>query len=125
MNPIRLEIVAPMLSGVEMSCRGCGMIFNSLGLKKQDRNGMSNEYPEDWKDAIGQLSQWVNDLTRLYRHRLNIHIIDAQSPLGLWKQLRYRTFKFPAFIVEGESKYIGWDPQELEAIIDSYIRDGI
>jgi hypothetical protein len=42
--------------------------------------------------------------------------------LGLWKQIRYRLFRFPAFIVDRKSTYIGWDYQELETLIDERIR---
>jgi hypothetical protein len=122
MKPVLIEVVAPVLSGVEMSCRGCDLVLHSLGLKGKDRKGCIDEFPEDWKQAVASLSTWLKDLSRLYRHRIRIRIIDAQSPLGLWKQLRYRVFKFPAFIVDQKKAYAGWDSQALEALIDERIR---
>ena len=125
MNPILLEVVAPMLSTVEMSCRGCGFIFASLGLKSKYRNACTNEYPDDWKQAVGYLSQWLREMSSLYRHRIRIRVIDAQSPLGLWKQIRYRLFRFPAFIVDKKRTYIGWDSRQLEALIDERIHQAV
>jgi hypothetical protein len=86
MDPVHLEVLAPMLSSVEMNCRGCGSVFGYLGLKDKYRNACVNEYPEDWKLAVGYLSEWIRQISSLYRHRIRIEVIDAQSPLGLWKQ---------------------------------------
>ena len=121
MKPILLEIVAPMLSTVEMSCRGCGLVLGHLGLRAKYRNACADEYPDDWKEAVGYLSEWILEVSRLYRHRIRIRVIDAQTPLGFWKQIRYKLFRFPAFIVDKKGTYIGWDPEELEALIDEQI----
>jgi hypothetical protein len=121
MNTIRVEIVAPMLSALEISSRGYGLIADSLGLTGKSRRESVSEYPDDWKEAVTYLTQWVEEISRLYRHRVRIYIIDAQSPFGFWKQLRHRVFRFPAFIIDRKKTYIGWDCQELEAIIDDRI----
>ncbi|MFH1480572.1 MAG: hypothetical protein ABIG67_04840 [Pseudomonadota bacterium] len=121
MTPILLEVVAPMISGVEMDCRRCGVVFDYLGLQTKYRKECVDEYPEDWKEAVGYLSGWMKELVKLYRHRVQIRVIDAQSPLGFWKQIRHRVFRFPAFIVDKKATYIGWDPPELEALIDEQI----
>jgi hypothetical protein len=121
-KPVLVEVLAPMLSSTEMGCRGCGAIMGSLGLRNHDRNACVDGYPDDWKFAVGSLSEWISELFRLYRHRIKIRVIDAQSPHGLWKQLRHRVFKFPAFIVDNKKTYIGWEYAQLEAIIDERIR---
>ncbi|MBU1905117.1 MAG: hypothetical protein KJ573_16185 [Proteobacteria bacterium] len=123
MKTILVEIVAPMLSTSEMNCRGCGLIFGSLGLRGKYRGACVNEYPGDWKEAVDYLSRWVKQISHLYRHRVKIRVIDAQSPLGFWKQIRHRVFRFPAFIVDRKKTYIGWDYQDLEAIIDGRIHN--
>lgn len=125
MDPILLEVVAPMLSTTEMSCRGCGLVLGSLGLRSKYRNACTNEYPDDWKQAVDYLSQWMREILSLYRHRIRIRVIDAQSPVGFWKQIRYRLFRFPAFIVDQECTYIGWDSQQLQALIDERIQKGM
>jgi len=122
MTPVILEVVAPMLSSVEMSCRGCGLIMDTLGLKKQDRQACTQGYPQDWKEAVELLTAWIGEISHLYRHRILIRVIDAQSPMGLWKQLRHRVFRFPAFIVNKKKTYVGWDPRELESVIDEEVR---
>ena len=123
MNPIDLEIVAPVMSTVEMSCRGCGFILVFVGLRRKYRTACTSEYPEEWKRAGDTLAQWIHRLTSVYRHRIRIRVIDAQSPVGLWKQIRHRVFHFPAFIVDKKHTYVGWDSEQLEALLDEHIRN--
>jgi len=122
MRPVFLEVLSPMLSASQLSCRGCNSIFDFVGIGKKYRNACANEYPDDWKEAVSYLSDWIRKISMLYRHRIQIRVIDAQSPLGLWKQIRHRLFRFPAFIIDGKETYTGWDPRDLEALIDSRIR---
>ena len=123
MKPILLEVIAPMLSTIEINCRPCRFMFDTLGIGRKYRSTSANEYPEEWKQAVEDLSAWIHEMTDLYRHRLKIRIIDAQSPLGLWMQIRHRLFRFPAFVVDKKSTYIGWDTQQLEALIDARIHN--
>ncbi len=122
MVPILIEVVAPMLWSMDMSCRGCGIAFDAAGLKNSDQASCLDSYPDEWKESADYLSNWIRDISKLYRHRIKIRIIDAQSPLGLWKQLRYRVRKLPAFIIDSRRTYMGWDNRELENIIDQEIR---
>jgi len=121
MDTIILEVIAPMLSTVEMNCRGCGFIFGYVGLKGKYRDACTKEYPDEWKLAVGRLSGWIREISYLYRHRIQIRVIDAQSPLGLWKQMRHGVFRFPAFIVDKKRTYVGWETGKLEALIDERI----
>jgi len=121
MDPVLLEVVAPVQTGVELSWRGWRMITDWLGLKGKYRNECEEEYPEDWKEARAYLSSWIQEIAHLYRHRIRIRVIDAMSPMGLWKQLRHRVYRFPAFIVDNRHTYIGWNPRELEDVIDKQI----
>ena len=121
MVPVLIEVIAPVLWGMDMSCRGCGLAFDAAGLKDKERKSALESYPEEWKEAADYLSQLIKHISHLYRHRIRISVIDAQSPLGLWKQIRYRVRKFPAFIIDRKETYVGWDNKELEAVIDQQI----
>jgi hypothetical protein len=121
MKPILLEVIAPMLSTIEMNCRPCRFMFDTVGIGSKYRRTSASEYPEEWRQAVGHLSDWICTMSNLYRHRIKIKVIDAQSPLGLWMQLRHRLFRFPAFVVDKKRTYIGWDAQQLEALIDERI----
>jgi hypothetical protein len=126
MTPVIVEIVAPLMWSTDMGCRACGMVLDTVGIRNSDQKSCVDSYPEEWKEAVDTLSCLVRDIRRLYRHRIQIRIIDALSPLGIWKQLRHRVFRFPAFIVgDGRKTYVGWDCQELGAIIDEEIHKSI
>jgi len=70
------------------------------------------------------ISNCISEISRLYRHRVCFKVIEAQSPLGLWKQIRHKVFKYPAFIVDGKKTYVGFDCEELGALIDQRIKEG-
>jgi len=122
MTPVLLEVVAPMFTSFELHRRGFGVILRQLGLHRDLLDDPSNQYPDDWKEAVALLAQWIRDISSLYKHRVRIQVIDAFSPLGLWKQIRYGFHRFPAFIVDRKNTYIGWDAQALESLIDERIR---
>jgi hypothetical protein len=121
MKPILLEVVAPMLSTIEWNGWQHQFMIDTFGLRRNYRQSCADEYPEDWKQAGDYVSNWIREIANLYRHRIKIILIDAQSPMGMWKQIRYRLFKFPAFIVDKKLTYIGWDHRQLEALIDQRI----
>jgi len=83
------------------------------------------EYPSDLREEYAKLWEWIRELTRLYKHRLLIRLIDAQSPLGIYKSLRYRIRTYPTFIVEGKETYAGWDKDRLESLLDRYIKSSL
>ena len=121
MRPILLEVIVPVIDSLECNFRPYRFVFDRLGSIRNDRQSCENEYPEEWKQAVDYVSNWIHEITDLYRHRIHIIVIDAQSLAGIWKQIRYRLFKFPAFIVDKKLTYIGWDHQQLEALIDQRI----
>lgn len=123
MKPILIEVIAPMLASIELSCRQCGLVFDSVGIREDYRKEFRNDYPEDWKMALCELSDWIKELSNLYRHRIKITIIDAFSPLGLWKQIRHRIFRFPAFVVNKKKTYVGWSQEGLETVIDEFMNE--
>ncbi|MDQ7781651.1 MAG: hypothetical protein RDU20_02150 [Desulfomonilaceae bacterium] len=123
MTPIVVEIVAPMLSSLGFGCRGCGLVTNRLGLQEKLHHSSCEEYPEHWKESGARIADWIQEIDRLYKHRIRITLIDAQSPLGLWKQIRHGVFKLPAFIVDKTRTCAGWDADTLQSLIDERLRE--
>jgi len=124
MKPIRLEIVTKMLTSFGQ-CRRCQILFDQVDLGKKSRQKELEEYPSDLKEEDAKLWEWIRELTRLYKHRLLIRLIDVQSPLGIYKSLRYRIRTYPTFIVEGKEIYAGWDKDRLESLLDRYIKGAL
>ena len=123
MRPISLEIVTRVMTTFD-HCRHCEVIFDQVGLDQKFHQREMNEYPLDLRQEFTNLSDWIRELTRLYKHRLLIRLIDAQSFLGLYKSLRHRIRKYPTFIIERKETYAGWDKSQLECLLDKHIRRG-
>jgi hypothetical protein len=124
MKPIRLEIVTKVITFFD-HCRRCKVLFDQTGLDQKLHQKEMDEYPSDLKEEYRNLSDWIRELSRLYKHRLQIRLIDVQSPLGIYKSLRHRIRAHPAFIVEGKETYIGWDKSQLESLLDKYIQSSL
>ena len=122
MTPIQIEVIFPLLTSLEFGCKNCSLIFDRSGLPQNYRRENADEYPEDWREDVKKLHEWMINASQLYKHRIRIQLIDAQSPLGIWKQIRHRFSKLPGFVVDRKSVHIGWDTDRLESIIDERIR---
>ena len=122
MTPIQVEVIFPLLTSLEFGCKNCSLIFDRSGIPQNHRRSSADEYPEDWREDIEKLHEWMKNASELYKHRIRIRLIDAQSPLGLWKQIRHRFSKLPGFVVDRKTVHIGWDTERLESIIDERIR---
>jgi hypothetical protein len=124
MKPILLEIVTKVITSFGQ-CRRCKILFDQAGFDQKLHQKEMDEYPADLKEEYTKLSDWIRELNRLYKHRLSIKLIDVQSPLGIYKSLRYRIRTYPTFIVEGKEAYAGWDKSQLESLLDKYIKNAL
>ena len=124
MRPILLEIVTRVMTSYD-PCHRCTILFDEAGLQKELTRKTMDDYPKDLREEFIDLSDWIRELTRLYKHRLRIRLIDAQSLLGMYKCLRHWIRSYPAFIVEGKEKFVGWDKDRLEGLLDDYIQSSI
>jgi hypothetical protein len=124
MKPILLEIVTNVMTSFGQ-CRRCKILFDQAGFDQKLHQKEMDEYPPDLKEELAKLSAWIRELNRLYKHRLSIKLIDAPSPLGIYKSLRYRIRTYPTFIVEGKETYAGWDKSRLEGLLDKYIQNSL
>jgi hypothetical protein len=124
MKPVIVEIVTRVMTSFG-HCRHCDVVFHQTGLDQALHQREINDYPADLRDEFANLSAWIRELNRLYKHRLRIRLIDAQSLSGLYKSLRHRIRKYPTFIVEGKETYSGWDKERLEGLLDKYIRGAL
>lgn len=90
-----------------------------MGLKLKDRrdNQDLNDYPEDVREDYLFLSGWITELAQKYREKILIRVTDAQSLQGFYKSIRYRAFRYPAFIINGKRKYTGKDKMRLESLL--------
>jgi hypothetical protein len=79
-----------------------------LGIGEKVHNQEINEYPEEMREDYLKLSEWVRETYHTYGMKVWIRVIDPQSLVGLWKHVRYKVSKYPAFILDGEDVFKGW-----------------
>ena len=124
MKPISIEVVARVLTTYG-HCVRCEPFFHESGVGKKSKIEDVNKYPPDLIEESSRLSELICELYKTYKHRIRVRLIDVQSPLGIYKSLIHRFREYPAFIVEKEDVYKGWDKQKLEEIIDKHIMAAI
>lgn len=120
MGPVILEIVARVLTTFD-HCRLCEFLFDQAGLDELHHRKELSEYPPDVKEESLRLSDWVRELSRSYKDRLVIKVIDFQSLLGIYKLIRYRIRNYPTFIVAGTELYTGWDRNALAGLLERHL----
>jgi len=74
------------------------------------------------KEDSLKLAELFCELDQLYKHKIRIRLIDAQSPWGIYKSLVHRFRTYPAFIVEKKEVCKGWDREKLKEVIDKHIK---
>jgi hypothetical protein len=121
MTPLRVEVVSNLITAFG-SCAHCELMMNEAGIKVRARHPDLAEYPAAMREELAKLSDWLSELGRLYRHRISIRVIDALSPLGLYKSILHRIRRYPTFIIEKREVYSGWDRKKIEDLLDASLR---
>ncbi len=121
MKPVLIEIVTRVLTHFD-HCAHCEVLFGQAGIDKKFHQKETEEYPSDLKEEYLNLSNWIRELTHLYKHRVIIKLIDVQSLIGIYKSFRHRIRTYPTFIIEGKETYAGWDKNRLETLLDKHIK---
>jgi len=121
MKPLTVEVVSTLITLLG-SCSHCELIFKEAGLSSGTRHEDAAGYPAEMQEELTRLNDWLGELSRLYRHRIRILLIDATSPLGLYKSLLHRIRHYPTFIIEKKEVYSGWDRSRIEALLDARIQ---
>lgn len=118
MKPVRLEVLAHTFEGMGV-CSACELVLSEAGVGEDPFERGLDEMPPEWRDEFRRLTDWVYALAGRYGGRIQIKVIDPQSPEGLLKSLRYRVRHYPTWIVNGKKRIVGWDRQALESALES------
>src|SRR5512138_1405863 len=116
MERVTLEVIAPLISGAK-HCSYCQVFLEDAGIDERVQREEFDSVPEEMWQEYARLSQLVRDLAQRYGAQLTISLIDPQSPMGLWKSVWHWVRRYPAFIVNGRAKYVGWDVAAVEALL--------
>lgn len=112
-NAIKLEILS--INPITFKhCQHCEQFFDRAGIGPQVREQIISEYPADLLEDSDKLSAMVVELAHKYQNNIEIKVIDPQSPLGVYKSLRYWVRKYPTFIIDGKEVITGINQTALE-----------
>ncbi len=112
---IYLEVIAPIPAGMQ-PCAPCERVMRDR-LGDLVEKEMVEGYPPEFLAEFDRLVSWLDGLPARF-DRLRIRVIDPQSPEGLWKCLRHNVHPYPAFILQGKRKVVGWDPAAVEQALE-------
>ena len=113
-EPIVVEIIAYAPTAY-YHCMHCEVAFREMGMSNYAHvEQVSSSLPPELAVEYQAVSDWVRELFQLYCDRLVVKVIDATTPQGIWKSLRYRVRRYPAVIVAGQARFPGGAFQAAE-----------
>lgn len=100
-------------------CQHCEVVWDSVGFgqrvrAEQRRAGL----PADLQAEFTAIADWAASAHERYGDRLRIKVVDVASVEGVIASLRHRARRFPAFVVDGKERILGFDPERLDAAIE-------
>ncbi len=114
---VRVEILA--YAPTEFyHCQHCEIVWGHVGLGDRIRaDQRQSNLPSDLQAEYATISAWVRQAFDRYGERLTVKVVDVASIAGLYKSIRYRSRRFPAFIIDGEERVLGFDRERLDAAV--------
>ena len=121
MGSVRLEILA--YAPTEFyHCQHCEVVWDSIGFGKRIRaEQRSQALPSDLSAEYTAIADWVGDAHARYGDDLQVRVIDVASIEGVVKAIRHRARRFPAFVLDGSERIIGFDRQRLDAALAQHL----
>jgi hypothetical protein len=107
---VTVEIITlnPIMIG---HCEHCEILMKGFGIDY--KVSQLEEYPREIVELSSKITEFLRAVTR--RFYAKVVIIEALTPLGLYKMIRYRSGKLPVIAVNGRRISSGdiRDPVEL------------
>ena len=99
-------------------CQHCEVVWDQVGLGPRIRaEQRGSGLPPDLQAEYEAISEWVGDAARRYGERLQVSVVDVASVEGVFKALKHRARRFPAFIVDGKERVVGFDRDKLDSAL--------
>jgi hypothetical protein len=100
-------------------CQHCEVVWDQVGLGPRIRaEQRGSGLPPDLQAEYEAISDWVGAAHQRYGDRLQVKLVDVASVEGVFKALRHRARRFPAFILNGHERIIGFDRATLDMALD-------
>jgi hypothetical protein len=115
-EPLLVEIIAYAPTAF-YHCTHCEVAWREMGKSNRvHEEQLESSLPEDLQREYLAVSDWVKEMFRVHCDRLVVKVIDAASVEGVYKSLRYHARRFPAVIVNRESRFMGQNSLQSASI---------
>lgn len=116
----RLRIDAITYAPIVFShCQHCELTFQQMGIGERLRRQEAAEaLPDDLAREYQALSDWSHELLARFGSQIQLRVIDAASIEGVLASLRYRVFRYPAFVIDGREKIVGPDLAAVQRALE-------
>lgn len=105
MAPLRIEILARAPTEF-FHCPHCELAFHQLGLGARFRaDQRAAALPPDVLAELGELVAWIQTLVDRHGRQVQVSVVDVASIEGFLKALRYRAWRYPTIVANGEVIY--------------------
>jgi hypothetical protein len=106
-KPLLVEIIAYAPTAY-YHCRHCEVAWREMGANNRiHEEQMESSLPEDLIKEYQRVSDWVQEMFRVHCDAILLKVIDAASIEGFYKSLKYRARRYPAVIVNRETRFLG------------------
>ena len=117
MKPLQIEILAYAPTEF-FHCLHCEVVMQGVGIGQSVRREQREAaFPPDLQAEYTALADWVRGLVARHGERVAVRVVDAASLEGVFKALRHRTRRFPAFILDGRERIVGFDRGRLDGAL--------
>jgi hypothetical protein len=119
MKPLQIEILTYAPTEF-FHCLHCEVVMQTVGLGQSVRREQREAaFPPDLQAAYTALADWVRALVARHGARVAVRVVDVASLEGVFKSLRYRARRYPAFIIDGEVYQGGPDYAALDQVVEA------
>jgi len=106
-EPLLVEIIAYAPTAF-YHCTHCEVAWREMGKSNRvHEEQLESSLPEDLQHEYLAVSDWVKEMFRVHCDRLVVKVIDAASIEGVFKSLRHNARRYPAVIVNRDTRFIG------------------
>jgi hypothetical protein len=118
MKPVSVQIIA-YAPTIFYHCQHCELTFQEMGIgERLRRREAADALPPDLAREFQAVSDWVHRLIHRHGTALRIDVLDAASIRGFLTSVRRRIGRYPAVIVDGETRWTGLEFGPVDAEID-------
>jgi len=115
-SKVKLEIIG-VFPTFYSPCKGVRRLITSA-CSFSITDDILKDYADDVSKTYKDICDLVKQLVNYFGDHLEVEAVDPTTPLGIWRSIKYRISRYPAFIINGKHKMIGVPSfEELKELI--------